>query len=743
MIRSLGQSSTSSATLFALASATLMIAQQVAGKATRDAVFLSHYDVTDLPKMVILAAVLSMLAVILMSRLLVSFGPWRVIPFAFGISGIIFIGNWWAYLKAPAIVAVSLYLQIAIFGAVLISGFWSVVNERFDPHTAKHTIARVAAAATLGGVLGGLLAGQVAAALDLRSMLLVLGVLHFVCFITVRAIVESRRGTRGEQPSATMESRLQLLLTHRFLQLMGLLMVLVAIMAALVDYAFKSEAAARLASGEELVVFFGQFYAAVGVLTFLVQSVLGPPILKRYGIGITLAVMPAVLIGVGLVGIAAIGKLWSIVILRASQVALTNSFFRSAFELLYTPLPAPTKRPTKTIIDVASDRLGDVLGSGLLLLLLAVSPNLPTSVVIGIALSIAIVTLVVVRNLYRGYIGQLATNLRGGAISLSEADVIDATTRHTLAEASVASEREILMEKIQQMKRDRGADDAPITADDLDSRNSEVDSVEPQTLENEGTLVAGLLSANPTRIRHCLADPLLGTRLVPYLIPLLAIDEVAQDIRMELRWKAPQTIGTLTDALLDPDMPLLARQRIPSILEVTHNPRAVKGLFAGLDDDEFNVRYSCARALARMNERDPHMHISASDVFDVVEREVSVDRSVWESRNIEALVEVPLELIGTPMSGDPRIDYSMEQVFTLLSLILERDALMNSRHAVQSSDRNLRGTALEYLENVLPENVRRGLWPHFGEIARPNRLQRPAGDVTADLERFVGPKTRS
>ena len=65
--------------------------------------------------------------------------------------------------------------------------------------------------------------------------------------------------------------------------------VLAAVMAALVDYSFKSAAAARLTSGEELVVFFGQFYAAVGMLTFLIQSALGPRLLKRYGIGITLA----------------------------------------------------------------------------------------------------------------------------------------------------------------------------------------------------------------------------------------------------------------------------------------------------------------------------------------------------------------------------------------------------------------------------------------------------------------------
>ncbi len=736
MIRDPYQAGTRTATAFALASATLMIAHQVAGKATRDAVFLSHYDVTDLPKIVIGAAVLSMIAVIMMSRLLVTYGPSHVIPAAFGFSTLLFLGNWWLYGTAPAKVAILLYLQMAVFGAVLISGFWSVVNERFDPHTAKHTIARVAAAATLGGVLGGLLAGRVAEALDVRSMLLVLGGLHFACFLTVQAVGDPRRGSRSES-KPEMQSGLKLLMTNHYLQLMGMLMVLAGVLAALVDYAFKSAAASRLASGEDLVVFFGQFYAAVGVLTFLIQSALGPRLLKRYGIGITLAVMPAVAFGTGLLSIFAAAKLWSIVALRAGQVAFTNSFFRSAFELLYTPLPPPTKRPTKTIIDVASDRLGDVLGSGILLLLLAISPKLPPTIVIGVAIVIALTTLVVVRRLYRGYVDQLATSLRDGAISLNEDEVIDATTRHTLAEASAASERAILLTKIREMKRDRASFGRPIEADDVETEHADGDAVGLETIRETSAIVGDLMSGNTARIRHALSSPTLDARLVPYLIPLLANDEIAEDIRMELRWKAPQTIGALSDALLDPDIPLLARQRIPSALEVTHNPRAVDALFAGLRDEEFNVRYSCARALARMNERDANMVIAPSEVFDVVQREVSVDRSVWISRDLELDIGIPTDMAAASLAGDPRIDYSLEHVFTLLSLTLDRDALLLSRSAISSSDRNLRGTALEYLENVLPENVRRGLWPHFGEAVSAPRRQREQREVVADLKRGV------
>jgi len=724
-------SGTRRATLFALASATLMIAHQVAGKATRDAVFLSYYDVTELPKMVISSAILSMVAVILMSRLLVTYGPWRVIPSAFGFSAILFIGNWWLYAIAPAKVAILLFLQMAIFGAVLISGFWSVVNERFDPHTAKHTIARVAAAATLGGVIGGLLAGRVTAALDIRSMLIVLGGLHLACFISVRSIGESRRGARATEPQPDMQSGVGLLVTNRYLQLMAALMVLAAVIAALVDYAFKSAAAARFTSSEELVVFFGHFYAAVGVLTFLIQSALGPRILKNYGIGVTLAVMPAVALGAGLLSLATFAKFWSVLVVRAGQIVFTNSFFRSAFELLYTPLPARTKRPTKTIIDVASDRLGDVVGSGILLVVLALSPTLPTTAVIAIAVVAAVLTLFVVRALYRGYVDQLATRLRRGAIALSEEQVVDATTRATLAEMTSASEREVLMEKIREMRAEREAVAVGYGDDQIEAVQFANDGVDPDNLREMSVVITDLNSGDPARVARSLTSPQMDARLVPFLVPLLANDEIAEDIRMELRWKAPQAIGALTDALLDPDLPLVARQRIPSVLEVTHNPRAVSSLTLGLRDDEFNVRYSCARALARMNERDATLDIPKEVVYEAVEREVSVDRTAWTSRHLDPDVAIPTGMVAGPLQGDPRVDYSMEHVFTLLSLILDPDALMLSRHAVSSSDRNLRGTALEYLENVLPESVRAGLWPHFGERV-PAPQKKPPPPESAD-----------
>ncbi len=718
-------SATLRSTWFALVSATLMIAHQVGGKATRDAIFLSQYDVTELPRMVIVAALASMLAVVVMSRLLARYGPWRIVPAAYLVSALLFVGSWTLYATLPQAAAITLYLQMAVFGAVLISGFWSVVNERFDPHTAKRTIAQVAAAATLGGVIGGVMADRVAALLDARAMMVVLAALHLACAGTVFGIGRPRSAAASTE--IEVDSGIQILLRNRYLVLMGLLMVLVAALAALVDYVFKAEASRRLADEAALVGLFGRFYAVAGLVTFIVQSVLGPRMLNRFGIGATLAVMPAVVLFAGLVNVFAL-RLWTVIALRGGQMVFQNSFYRSAFELLYTPLPPSRKRPTKSIIDVASDRLGDIVGGGIILGLLAIVPQLPSALVIVAAMLIAVLTLVIVSRLYRGYVGQLADNLRDGLISIRDEEIVDATTRQTLAEASAASERSLLMARIAQRKqaRDQATPDW----------SAHPDQVPPPADQSErlAEAIAALTSGNRRRVRTFLEGDYMDTRLARFIVPMLAVDDIADVARTELRWMVPFCIGTLTDALLDPDVPLLARQRLPSVLEVSYHPRTIEALLHGLTDSEFNVRYSSARALSRMLGRDPQLAIDRERVFEACAREVAVPGSVWKSRDIRLDDIIQGE---DPVATDSGVeaDYSLEHVFTLLSLVLDRDALRLSFRAVYSADRGIRGTALEYLENVLPENIRNGLWPHLGLAMSPRRNRRAEDTLLAELRR--------
>jgi len=149
------------------------------------------------------------------------------------------------------------------------------------------------------------------------------------------------------------------------------------------------------------------------------------------------------------------------------------------------------------------------------------------------------------------------------------------------------------------------------------------------------------------------------------------------------------------------------------------------------------VRYRAGRALIPMAEGIPGLRVDRERVFGLVQSEMAVDRGIWETRQ---LIDLPDDE-ASPMEAEllrDRANRSLEHLFTLLSLILPRQTLRLAFHALHTDDPQLRGTALEYLETVLPESIRGRLWAllETGDLqprgrARPDQALR---DLLASRE---------
>ncbi len=189
------------AAILAAFTATMMIAQQVAAKTARDSLFLTYFDVTWLPTVTIAAALLSAGAVLLMSGLLARLGPARLIPPIYAVSGVVFALEWVLMTWQPHVITILLFLHISVLGSILISGFWSIINERYDPYRGKRVIARLAAAATLGGLLGGVAASAAASLVDTRAILLMLAGMHLFCALALGYVA---RGSAAQPADSTV-----------------------------------------------------------------------------------------------------------------------------------------------------------------------------------------------------------------------------------------------------------------------------------------------------------------------------------------------------------------------------------------------------------------------------------------------------------------------------------------------------------------------------------------------------------
>jgi hypothetical protein len=80
----------------------------------------------------------------------------------------------------------------------------------------------------------------------------------------------------------------------------------------------------------------------------------------------------------------------------------------------------------------------------------------------------------------------------------------------------------------------------------------------------------------------------------------------------------------------------------------------------------------------------------------------------------------------------------IEHIFSLLGLALDREALDLAIKALAGTDLKLRGTALEYLENVLPDSIRNELVSLLSrEHPLPRAERRPSRELVEELKRSM------
>jgi hypothetical protein len=720
-----------SAVVAAMSCAASVTAQFIAGKATRDALFLAHMDVTALPAMVVLTSVVSIGLVFLSSRTLRRAAPAAVVPLAFVLNAALLLVSWGIVFTSPPAAGIVAYLLISGLGPMLGSGFWLIVTERFDPRTAKQRFGHIAGIGTLSGLAGGLLAERVAAVASVSAMLPVLAAMNLACAWQIRRFAVSRPAYESahamdmtpELAAEPASSGFRALARAPYLRNLAALVLLGTIAASLADYLFKAQAVDAFGRGDTLLRFFALYYGATGLLAFAVQTWTSRLTLEKIGLAFTAGTPSLALLGGGLGALIAPG-IESMMAARAGESIFRGSLFRSGYELFYTPIPSKERRAAKTFIDVGVDRVGDAVGGGVVRALLFLTPAAQYYGILGAAMVCSAVALVLASRLNRGYIQTLERSLLHRAVEIDLSDIEDMTTR-TIVHRTLAGLR---------TPRPSDAPRRPPKPEGAPRRAAPpaVDAIDAEILQ-----IMALRSRDRDRVLRALDRPDgMAPALVPHVIPLLAWDAVAPDAVTALRKVAEEHVGELTDALIDPNQPFAVRRRLARVFAVCVSQRAADAVLLGLDDLRFEVRYHSGRSLTAIVAKNPRVYVNRERVLDVVRRETAVGQPVWESDRLLNQLEEDDSGMFVDEYVKERASRSLAHVFTLLSLVLPSEPLQIAFRGLHTTDQALRGTALEYLEGVLPPAIRDSLWP-FLEDPRPAaaRVVRAREEILADLLR--------
>ena len=273
-------------------------------------------------------------------------------------------------------VAVAFYVVSQILSILLISQFWTLANDVYDPRQAKRIFGFIGGGASLGGAMGAGLTAFLVESVGSQTMVLLSAVVMFVCFAIVMAIVrrEKSAGTSdatktGEEEGVSGGEAIRLLRSSRHLQIISLVIAFGAMASNIVDQQVNMAVAEFKGEGNKdaIAAFLGQLIVYLSLVGFVIQVALTSRIHRVMGIGFALLMLPVSMGGAAMF-ILFNRALWAPSLGRIIDTSIRYTIDKTSREVLFLPLPADLKYRAKPFIDVTMDRFAKGVAAVLMLI---------------------------------------------------------------------------------------------------------------------------------------------------------------------------------------------------------------------------------------------------------------------------------------------------------------------------------------------------------------------------------------
>jgi hypothetical protein len=160
-----------------------------------------------------------------------------------------------------------------------------------------------------------------------------------------------------------------------YLKLLSGVVMVTLVVSTLIDQQFNMVVKRTVSGTNNLTSFFGYFNAGTMAFALVFQFLLTSPIIKSFGIRLSLLVYPIILllgsVGIGVVPIASLFV--PAILIKASDKSLAYSLNQSVRELLYIPISPEQKYKAKVFIDMFLNRFAKGFGAVILVVLLNIA----------------------------------------------------------------------------------------------------------------------------------------------------------------------------------------------------------------------------------------------------------------------------------------------------------------------------------------------------------------------------------
>jgi AAA family ATP:ADP antiporter len=275
-------------------------------------------------------------------------------------------------------IAVAFYIVGLILAVLLISQFWTLANDIYDPRQAKRIFGFIGGGSSLGGATGAGLTVYLVESIGAKNMLLLAAAIMAACVSIVLFVLKREETAGTSDPTAAVEEKgtsgseaIELLRSSRHLQIIAMVIAFAAIGAAIIEQQLNMAAAEAkgAANSDAIAAFLAQVTVYLSLIGFVIQVGLTSRIHRVLGIGFALLILP-VSLGTTAVMILFNRALWAPGLARILDTSLRYTVDKTSREVLFLPLPAELKYRAKPFIDVTMDRFAKGMGALLILVLI-------------------------------------------------------------------------------------------------------------------------------------------------------------------------------------------------------------------------------------------------------------------------------------------------------------------------------------------------------------------------------------
>lgn len=344
----------------------------------RDALGLEH-GIESVRSLIVVTAVVTLAMNPLFGWVVSRLKRLHFIGATYGFLVLSLVGFWGLMTFAPGVVRQAssqvFYVWFNVFNLFATMVFWALLADRFSSEQGKRFFSLISVGGTLGAIFGPWLTSQLAESLGTSSLLLVGGgilLLGMLAALLLLWIAPDRACDIGDVAPSLSAGEPRIggsawagigsVFRSRYLSGVAGYVMLTAVMVTFAYFTRLQMVAAIADDLDTRAAILGKIDMWTYVVVLTLQLALAGRIIKRFGVGLTLALLP-VTTAFGFLGLAIYGSFLGLVLLEAGTRAVQRGIAQPAREALFTVVNREDKYKAKALIDTFTYRAGDLVGA--------------------------------------------------------------------------------------------------------------------------------------------------------------------------------------------------------------------------------------------------------------------------------------------------------------------------------------------------------------------------------------------